>query len=146
MTKFGLVAAYDESKHLATVHFERPEACAKCGGCGALTQTGTIVLKADCMVGDWVRVELPEGKFLQATAIVYVIPLIGLLGGLGLGWLLGNGSDGYTLLGAGIGLGVAIGILVLINRRISRKPEWTPRITEVFTDKPDVEQIGCHAE
>lgn len=143
MTKFGQVYEYNEAAHTADIHFSRPEACSKCGACGSLSQTGTITLKADCRVGDWVRVELPEGRFLEATAIAYVIPLVGLFLGIGLGWLLGNGNDGLTLVGALIGLLLSIGVLWLVDKRVSGRPEWTPRVTAVYADKPTTEEIGC---
>ena len=146
MTKFGQVTAYNEQTGVATVAFERPEACAKCGGCGLKSQTGTIELKADCQVGDWVRVEMPEGRFLQATAIAYVVPLIGLLAGLGLGWLIGNGSDLAALLGCALGLGLSFLLLRLTERRISGKPAWTPHISEVFASKPTIDEIGCQSK
>lgn len=146
MTKFGQVYEYDEATHIADIHFTRPEACAKCGACGSLSQTGTIALQADCRVGDWVRVEMPEGRFLEATAIAYIIPLAGLLLGIALGWLAGKGSDGITLAGAMIGLLLSVGVLWLVNKHISGRPEWTPRITAVFADKPTIEEIGCSGE
>ena len=146
MTKFGQVKAYNEQTGVATVAFERPEACAKCGGCGLKSQTGIIELKADCQPGDWVRVELPEGRFLQATAMAYVIPLFGLLAGLGLGGWLGGGSDLGALLGGGLGLGIALLLLRLTERRIAGKAEWTPHISEVFASKPSIEDIGCQAK
>ena len=147
MTKFGQVYEFDAATGMATVHFERPEACAKCGACGSGSQKGTITIKAQqCAAGDWVRVELPEGRFLSATAIAYVVPLIAFLVGIGLGWLLGNGNDLAMLAGALAGIAVSIGILYIVNRRISGKPEWTPRITEVFQTAPDMSQIGCTGE
>ena len=57
------------------VRFERPEACAKCGACGGGGKSRSIRLKADCAVGDWVKVELPDGRFLGATALAYALPL-----------------------------------------------------------------------
>ena len=146
MTKFGQVVHYNDISHMVTVRFDRPDACKKCGACGSKSQTGTIILKADCRVGEWVRVEFPEGRFLQATAIAYVVPLVGLLSGIAAGWLLGGGQDGLTVLGAFIGLLLSVGAISLVNRRISGRPEWTPRITAVYADHPSVEEIGCHAE
>jgi sigma-E factor negative regulatory protein RseC len=143
--KFGQVYEYNEAKRLAAIRFERPDACKKCGACGTQTQKGTISLKADCKVGDWVKVEYPEGRFLEATAIAYVIPLIGLLAGIALGWLVGRGGDVAMLLGALAGLGLSAGILYLVERRISGKPEWTPRVTAVYDELPTEEQLGCQS-
>ena len=146
MTKFGQVYAYDEKKEIASIRFERPEACKKCGACGAGTQTGTINLKGNCKTGDWVRVEFPEGRFLEATTIAYVIPLVGLFAGLGFGWLLGAGSDGGMLIGALVGLAISGGILYLVDKRVSGRPEWTPHVTAVYDELPDVDQIGCQVQ
>ena len=90
--------------------------------------------------------EFPEGRFLEATTSAYVIPLVGLFAGLGLGWLLGAGSDVGMLLGALAGLGLSVGILYLVEKRVSGKPEWTPRITAVYDTLPTEEEIGCRVE
>jgi sigma-E factor negative regulatory protein RseC len=140
--KLGQVFEYDPQKHMAHIRFIRPEACLKCGACGN-AQESVIVLKAECNTGDWVRVEYPENRFLEATAIAYVIPLIGLFAGLGVGWLLGGGGDAGTLLGALAGLGLSVGVLALVERRVSGKAEWTPRVTAVYHDLPTQEDIGC---
>lgn len=146
MTKFGQVYEYNETKRLAGIRFDRPDACKKCGACGGGSQKGTISLVADCQVGDWVRVEFPEGRFLSATAIAYVMPLLGLFAGIGAGFWLGGGGDGAVLAGALAGIGLSLGALTLINRRIAGDPAWTPRVTEVYGSLPDLAQIGCQAE
>ena len=143
MIKFGQVIKRNDAKGMVTIRFERPEACGKCNACGTGSQKGEVTLPSDCTVGDWVRVELPEGRFLQATALVYVIPLAGLLLGLISGWLLGAGSDLWTILGTVIGLLISLLVLYEIDRRVSAKPEWTPQITAVYADKPTIDEIGC---
>ena len=146
MTKFGQVYAVDEAKGLASVRFSRPEACGKCGACGAGVHQGDITLKAQCQIGDWVRVEMPEGRFLTATAVAYVVPLLALFAGLGLGSLLGQGNDLAALLGGVGGIVLSLGFLKLVEKHIKGKPEWSPRIAEVYPAAPDALQIGCHAE
>ncbi len=39
--------------------------------------------------GEWVEIQLEESNFLKAVAIMYGIPLIGLLAGLALGSVMG---------------------------------------------------------
>ena len=143
MIKFGKVQAYDEQTGVATIVYERPDACEKCGACGTKKHEGSIGLKADCKVGDWVRVELPDAQFLRATAIAYVIPLCCFLAGLLLGYFLSGKRDLFALVG-GMG-GLAIGVLgiSLADKRIRTKPEWSPRVTAVYSDKPDMEELGC---
>ncbi|MDD3411825.1 MAG: SoxR reducing system RseC family protein [Eubacteriales bacterium] len=143
MTKFGQVTAYDEKTGFATVTFQRPEACMKCGACGTKAQTGTAVLKADCKIGDWLRVEMPEGRFLQATALAYVLPLAGLLAGIGLGYWLSGGNDLITVLCAIAGTALPYAALRWNEKRIAGRPEWTPTVTAVYGEKPTEEAIGC---
>lgn len=143
MIKFGQVQAYDAETGEATVTYVRPDACAKCGACGTLNQNGTIRLKADCAVGDWVRVELPDGRFMTATTLAYTVPLVGLLAGLFLGYFLSGAQELWALLGSLIGLGVCVLSLRLVEKRINGRPEWTPRITAVYHEKPEMDDIGC---
>lgn len=143
MTKFGQVVALDEEKGTVRIRFNRPDACAKCGACGGAQGSSSLDVKADCQLGQWVRVEMPEGRFLQATAMAYALPLAGLLAGLFLGNTLGGGADLPTLLGGGVGLALTLGILFLNERRIAGKPEWTPRVTAVYDACPTTDEIGC---
>ena len=143
MIKFGQIVKRNEKNEMVTVKFERPEACGKCNACGAGSQKGEVTLPSAYQVGQWVRVELPETRFLQATALVYVIPLLGLLAGMMIGWWLGNSSDMWTILGAAFGLIVALVTLYTIDKRISQKPEWLPRITAVYEANPTPEDVGC---
>ncbi len=144
MIKFGQVVAYNEKTGMATINYIRPEACAKCGACGGLSQTGSIDLKADCEVGNWVKVVLPDGRFMTATALAYVIPLIGFLAGLFLGSSLSGGSELWALGGSMIGLLICLIGLKLNEKHIAGKPEWTPHVEQVYTERPDdLDAIGC---
>lgn len=146
MTKFGEVTAYNERTGMATIRYTRPEACEKCGGCGSASHYGEITLAADCHPGNWVRVELPEGRFLTATALAYALPLCGLLAGLFLGNAMGGGGDLPTLLGGVLGLLVALGFVVLADRRIRARADWTPQVAEVYPEKPTQKLIGCEGD
>lgn len=143
MIKFGQVQAYDETTGEATIAYIRPDACAKCGACGSMSQKGSIRLKADCQVGDWVKVELPDGHFMKATMLAYVLPLVGFLLGLFLGYALSGGQEIWALLGSAIGLSLCAIILRLAEARISGRSDWTPRVTAVYHDKPEMDDIGC---
>lgn len=143
MTKFGRVTAFDASSGMATIVYERPQACEKCGACSGRGYTGTLVIQAHCAVGDWVRVELPDGRFLGASALAYVLPLCGLLAGLGLGWALSGGGDLGALAGAAAGLGLGALGLRAADRRIRQNPAWQPRVAAVYPTKPDQDLIGC---
>ena len=143
MIKFGEVVAYDAKTQKATIRYVRPDACAKCGACGSLNQSGEIVLKADCAVGNWVRVALPDEKFVTASALAYALPLGGLAAGLLLGYFLSGKSDLMGAVGAVLGMGVTLLILRAHEKKHGGKPEWTPHVDAVYPEKPDALMIGC---
>ena len=143
MIKFGQVQAYDKTTGEATIVYMRPDACAKCGACGGGGKSRSIRLKADCAVGDWVKVELPDGRFLGATALAYALPLACFLLGLFLGYSLSGGMELWALLGSAIGLSLSAVALRLFELRLRQRPEWTPRVCAVYPDKPEIEDIGC---
>ena len=143
MIKFGRVTAYDDKTGIATIAYERPEACAKCGGCGSMSQTGTIELKAKCEVGNWVKVVLPDGRFMAATLVAYIIPLICFLAGLFAGYLLSGRSELWAVIGSLLGIGVSLLVLRLNEKRIAGKPEWTPHVEAVYETKPFMDDLGC---
>ena len=83
-----------ENGPLVTVKLERKEACAKCKACTAGLETKDMFLEAenlcDAKIGDIVSVSLEQSNFIKAVAIMYVIPLIGLLIGIGLGYMVSD--------------------------------------------------------
>lgn len=143
MIKFGQVTAYNEKNGVATISYVRPDACAKCGGCGSMNQTGTIQLKADCRVGNWVKVVLPDSRFMGATAIAYVLPLVLFLLGLFAGYSLSGQNELAALGGSALGILISLVVLKLNEKRIAGRPEWTPHVAQVYETKPDTSDIGC---
>ena len=143
MTQLGQVSAYNEKTGIATITYARLDACEKCGACGGAPHNSSIELKANCKVGDWVRVDFPEKRFLQASLMAYTLPLLCLLIGLVLGNMLGGGHDGWTLAGGGTGLAVCVVLLRLNEHRIAGKDRWRPHIAEVYQHNPTPESIGC---
>ena len=144
MTKFGEVIGYDPQSGVAVIRYTRPEACAKCGACGDKAQETVIRLKTTeaCRVGNWVKVELPDGRFLHAAALAYAVPLGLFLAGLLLGyrWL---GGEGAAILTGLLGLALGMLFLRLKDRALAGRPEWTPHITAVYEDRSAVDVLGC---
>ena len=112
----------------------------------AMSQQGAMTLKCDCKEGDWVRVELPDNRFLSATAMAYAIPLLLFLGGLLLGNALSGGNELWAMGGSMIGLGLGVGAVWLCDRLIKGRPEWTPHVAQIYDYKPDTGVLGCGQE
>lgn len=90
MTEYGEVVRIDGAA--AYVKFCRTSACGKCKACGMLSGQNEIVVEVantqDARVGDLVCVKITTGKAVKASALAYVFPLIMLILGVLLGWLL----------------------------------------------------------
>lgn len=144
MTKFGEVLQYDDRSGVAVIRYTRPEACAKCGACGGKAQETVIRLKTQeiCRPGNWVKVELPDGRFLHAAALAYAVPLVLFLAGLFAGYRWPGGEGAAILTGF---LGLLLGTLFLRfkDRALAGRPEWAPRITAVYENRSAVDALGC---
>lgn len=74
------------------VRLLREEACAKCGACTAGLDSKDMFIHAtnlcEASQNDWVEITLEEENFIKAVMIMYGMPLIGLLAGIGIGFLL----------------------------------------------------------
>lgn len=64
---------------------QQHSACASCGKCASSTDKKDIIVEADnnigARVGDYVEVNMDSMNVIKAASIVYVIPLVVLLGG-----------------------------------------------------------------
>lgn len=95
---------------LAQVEFEAGAACAKCKACCHLVETGKMVVEArneiGAKVGDKVEVHIPEKQVLTSAFLVYIFPLICLIGGYFLGIYLSRTLNIFVdseILGIGVG-------------------------------------------
>jgi sigma-E factor negative regulatory protein RseC len=90
MTEYGEVVRVDSG--VAFVKFCRTSACGRCKACGMLSGQNEIVVEVpntqDARVGDLVSVQITTRKAVKASAIAYVFPLVMLIFGIVLGWLL----------------------------------------------------------
>lgn len=141
MTEFGVVTKSEDGR--VTVMFSRPEACEKCGACGGSKHKHTLELPGEYEVGHWLRVEMPEGRFLSAASLAYSLPLGMLLLGLVLGYYLGGQTDISAAIGAGVFLALALILLKIIAPKLARDGKWSPQVTGEYDDKPTQADIGC---
>lgn len=79
---------------LAEVSLHRPDACGHCNACSIGVESKATVLEVENIcgaeIGETVEISLEESNFLLAVLIMYIIPLISLLIGIGLGYFIGD--------------------------------------------------------
>lgn len=73
----------------AKVSIKRQEMCGDCHGCDMLGEVKPCVINCqnscDSKVGDLVEIDVEQNHFFRATWLMYGLPLVGLLLGLGIG-------------------------------------------------------------
>ncbi len=143
MAEQGLVlsATADE----LTILLERTEACAKCRACIAGMQKNEMVLTAKnlcrAQTNDIVMVDLNPRLAFQAVMLMYGVPLLFLLVGIGAGYGLAS-ALGASAARDGIAFGLGIVGLVLSYLFIRN---WDKRMDKtVYT--PVATAIVCRAE
>lgn len=143
----GLVTSTTEDGW-AKVATERKDACGDCGTshcCVSFGSSSEMVIKAlnraGAKVGDLVCVSLSSRTVVRGAAIVYLIPLAGLLSGA----LIGGGLEqrlpisetGAVAAFGFVGLFLGFVITALISRWMSARKRLTPVITRII--KPGVQ-------
>lgn len=107
---------------ILTVVINRRDMCGDCHACDvvheAKSSTIQCVNKCEAKVDDFVEVELTDRAFLKATFAMYGIPLVGLIIGLGVGWVLpiaaGVMKDLITI---ALGLGCLAIVFLLMKQK-----------------------------
>ncbi len=86
--------------------------------------------------GDQVEFELPGRTELKISLLVWIVPLVGLLGGAAAGanahQLLPVDRDLATLIGLLLGAALAFGLVILIDRRLRGHAQLIPEIRKVL--------------
>jgi positive regulator of sigma E activity len=108
MKNWGTVRKIEGKRALVEVCGQ--EACQRCGSClGAGRQR--LLWAANPLAaqeGDWVCVELPTKIVLGSGIVIYLLPLVLMLVGYGIGGKLG--AQIWQFLGAALGFALAVGI------------------------------------
>lgn len=106
--------------NLVTVSIERQDMCGECHACEVVGEIRTCTIKCHNICkgkqGETVEVELENTIFLRATALMYGVPLGGMMIGIGMGFLIpsGMGESVREACMAALGLiGMGIGLLWL---------------------------------
>ena len=137
----GLIASIDD-KGWAEVVTQRRDACGGCHAghyCTAFAGSSKMLIKAANRIGagegDLVSIDLVSGSIIRISAILYIIPVLGLIFGAVLGSALDPGWFDATTLFTLVGLAMGLFVTVLISRHLSKKEEFTPVITGIIKSR-----------
>lgn len=113
----GVVKEIKDGKVIVT--FSRTSACGKCEACGLLKETGEMYLDFDyeeeVEVGEGVGVYVNESFFLLSAFLLYGIPLLVLLVGIGVASIFFN--EGYSqLIAAAIGFALCVASYFVLKK------------------------------
>lgn len=123
-------------KNMATVRFARKGECDRCLICSPAKDGAHVDLDVDnsldLSVGDYVNVEVRDNRVLRASVLIYLIPLILVALGAGLGSLAGAATAIIIgILGLVVGLAFSVPIdICVIRKRSGAKPRMTEPATE----------------
>ena len=121
----------------AVIAVERRSACSgdcdSCHGCAHQTEIVMVTAHNDACAkpGDTVQVESATGRVLRLALLLYIMPMILMIGGYLLPFAQGN----WKVPTAFLGLGVGIGICVLYSSYMKKKNDMTFHITYVLEKK-----------
>lgn len=141
MTERGVVIKIKKNK--ATVQFERKSTCDSCKMCAVSKDSMKVEIvienQLNANIGDFVQVEMGEKFVLTAALIVYIIPLVLVAIGLGIGSVI-NELAQIILSLAGLGLGFIIAFL-LDKFVIRKKKGFSPTMTKICSGELESYQI-----
>jgi len=127
----GTVSKVEGKK--ATVVFARKGMCKDCGAClkaGPDEMMVEVENTLDAKVGDVVAIEMRQGVFLEATLVMYGLPLLALVAGLLVCRLIGA-NDLVTVIG-GLGCAViAFAAIRIFEPKFSRSLRFRHKMTEI---------------
>lgn len=113
------------------------------GGCGNCSLKGACAVNEDShllwainpksgKIGDEVVIELKPEIKVFGSALVFILPIIGLFMGYLTGEKLGGNTD-YAVLGAIIGIALFFGLVRLIDKLIGNRNTLKPVVTHVLS-------------
>lgn len=133
--------------NMATVELERGSACEKCGICH-LGETQILHIDVENSInaqeGQRVLVAVMPGSVLKASSILYLFPLLALVGGISLAylleWLIGLPGN-VEWWGISIGLVLFILAFVVIRLRepaLRKNPSFAPHMIRVAGSNEEI--------
>lgn len=126
----------------AKIKMQKHSACAACGKCASSADKKDIIVEVDnnigAKVGDYVEVNMDSVNVIKAAAIVYIVPLIALLGGTIISYGILNFIDigmNKEVLSGFIGIVLTAISYLLIkskDRKFRESRNYIPIITKVI--------------
>ena len=138
MRQTGIVLELKDS--MAVVRFCRSDACGHCNACFRLgTNEADIEIenRVNAKVGDTVVIELHGGSMFKASAIMYGVPLIGLVAGVAAGSTIG---DMYAAAGGILLCAAAFFIIRAFEPKFRSMSEFKPRMIAIVEPKEEKEE------
>lgn len=129
MQHLGKVVRLEDN--CAAVRFERTKACDHCGACAYIgDKEAEVILKniLQAQPGDYVRVEMQAKGFLEASFLVYIVPLCMLIAGIAVGSIW---SDLWGALLGLFGAGLAYAGLRLLEPKFSKMQKFVPNMVSI---------------
>lgn len=126
----GLVVKADNKK--MTIRFGSTEACKKCGACQIKDDQAILAgvdNTVDAKVGDTVAIENKPSTMVMAAVIIYLLPVIFLIGGYFLSLFIVNSlnfNDKYAVLGALFTFALSFYVVTLIDKRLNKSSTFKP--------------------
>jgi sigma-E factor negative regulatory protein RseC len=116
--------------------------CELASSCVPATGGTRIIEVADPLgvtVGTRVRIELGSDKFLLASFMAYILPLLVLFAGAAIGFYSAPAasSEVYGAIGAIVGLALGLQLSRVLAKRLSSRGKLTPTITGVLPDEDE---------
>jgi sigma-E factor negative regulatory protein RseC len=110
--------------HLADVEIRSTSACAKCGVCH-FNQSGLLSMEAKndigASVGDAVEIEIPEGRVILSSLMIFIFPIIAFFAG-------------YLIKGLVLGAAVLIAYLIFLYL-YDKRTKTIPRIARILSNR-----------
>ncbi len=110
--------------HLAEVEIRSSSACAKCGLCH-FDRSGIISMDAKndigASVGDDVEIEIPEGRVILSSLMIFILPIIAFFGG-------------YLLKGLVSGV-ICLALYLIFLYFYDKRTKTIPRIARILSNR-----------
>lgn len=126
-------------KNMAEVELRGHSACTACGNC-AFGQKKQIRYEVqnpiNAQIGDLVTLEMETKSLLSAVLIIYLLPLINLLIGYGLGsWINSRleiwPGEGLAIISGLLFLALTFVLVRILDQRLAKKSNFRPQIKSI---------------